>query len=78
MKVTLSAAMRARDVSRPRPEDEEAARRADGQAVAGNARGRAGRTENRPEDRTENRTENADRAGRTENYTESSGRRKRR
>jgi hypothetical protein len=28
MKVTLSAAMRARDVSRPRPEDEEAARQA--------------------------------------------------
>jgi hypothetical protein len=28
MKVTLSAAMRARDVSRPRPEDEEAAEQA--------------------------------------------------
>jgi hypothetical protein len=28
MKVTLSAAMRARDVSRPAPEDEEAAERA--------------------------------------------------
>jgi hypothetical protein len=28
MKVTLSAAMRARDVSRPRPEDEEAAAQA--------------------------------------------------
>ncbi len=35
MKVTLSAAMRARDVSRPRPEDEEAAERADPPRPAG-------------------------------------------
>jgi hypothetical protein len=61
MKVTLSAAMRARDVSRPRPEDEEAARLADGAPPAGNARGRAGHTDSA--DRT-------DRAGRTENRTE--------
>jgi hypothetical protein len=35
MKVTLSAAMRARDVSRPRPEDEQAAERADPPRPAG-------------------------------------------
>jgi hypothetical protein len=38
MKVTLSAAMRARDVSRPRPEDEEAARESATQPPAGRAR----------------------------------------
>ena len=49
MKVTLSAAMRARDVSRPRPEDEEAvreaAKRAANQPPAGNPRPRPDRTE---------------------------------
>jgi hypothetical protein len=48
MKVTLSAAMRARDVSRPRPEDEEAAREtakeAASQPPAGNTRPRPDRT----------------------------------
>ena len=48
MKVTLSAAMRARDVSRPRPEDEEAAREAAKEAAsqpaAGNTRPRPDRT----------------------------------
>jgi hypothetical protein len=45
MKVTLSAAMRARDVSRPRPEDEEAAKEAASQPPAGNTRPRPDRTE---------------------------------
>ncbi|HEY2278932.1 MAG TPA: hypothetical protein VGI00_11295 [Streptosporangiaceae bacterium] len=44
MKVTLSAAMRARDVSRPRPEDEEAAKEAASQPPAGNTRPRPDRT----------------------------------
>jgi hypothetical protein len=43
--VTLSAAMRARDVSRPRPEDEEAARKAVSQPPAGNGRARPERAE---------------------------------
>lgn len=47
MKVTLSAAMRARDVSRPRPDDEEAAREADGPRPAGSTRARPGRTDSR-------------------------------
>jgi hypothetical protein len=64
MKVTLSAAMRARDVSRPRDEDEEAARRGDGPAAAGNTRSRAGRPDGG--ERT-GRTENGERPGRTEN-----------
>ena len=45
MKVTLSAAMRARDVSRPRPEDEEAAKEAASQPPPGNTRPRPDRTE---------------------------------
>ena len=51
MKVTLSAAMRARDVSRPRPEDEEAAKEAANQPPAGNTRARPERAERaeRPE-----------------------------
>jgi hypothetical protein len=76
MKVTLSAAMRARDVSRPRADDEEAARKADGAGSSGpgasgpgatgnataNARGRAGRTDSAdPSGRPESRGE-----GRTE------------
>jgi hypothetical protein len=60
MKVTLSAAMRARDVSRPRPEDEEAARLADGALAAGNARGQAARTDGAG--RAENRTGSSDRS----------------
>ena len=48
MKVTLSAAMRARDVSRPRPEDEEAAREA-AQAPAGKARPERPERAERPE-----------------------------
>jgi hypothetical protein len=50
MKVTLSAAMRARDVSRPRPEDEEAAREAAAAPPPGNARARVDRADSR--DRT--------------------------
>jgi hypothetical protein len=42
MKVTLSAAMRARDVSRPRPEDEEAAREAGSPRKAGSTGARPG------------------------------------
>lgn len=42
MKVTLSAAMRARDVSRPHDEHEEAAGEADAQAAALGAPGPAG------------------------------------
>ena len=44
MKVTLSAAMRARDVSRPHAEHEEAAERGGGQqpAPGANGNGRAG------------------------------------
>jgi hypothetical protein len=72
MKVTLSAAMRARDVSRPRDEDEEAARRGDEPAAAGNTRGRAGRTEGA--ERT-GRAESGDRAGAAKN---SGGRRRKR
>jgi hypothetical protein len=94
MKVTLSAAMRARDVSRPRADDEEAARRADGAGAsgpgasgpgatgnaAGNARGRAGRTDSadrpgRPESRGEGRTESSDRSATPKN---SAGRRRKR
>ena len=45
MKVTLSAAMRARDVSRPRPEDEEAAKEAANQPPAGNTRARPERAD---------------------------------
>jgi hypothetical protein len=63
MKVTLSAAMRARDVSRPRDEDEEAARRGDRPAAAGNTRGRAGRPDGG--ERT-GRTDGGDRTGRTD------------
>jgi hypothetical protein len=37
MKVTLSAAMRARDVSRPGPDDEAAAERAEARRAAGGA-----------------------------------------
>jgi hypothetical protein len=99
MKVTLSAAMRARDVSRPRADDEEAARGADGAGAsgpgasgpgangpgavgnaAGNARGRAGRTDSadrpgRPESRGEGRTESSDRSATPKN---SAGRRRKR
>jgi hypothetical protein len=46
MKVTLSAAMRARDVSRPRPEDEEAAREGGAPRKAGNSAARPGPAEN--------------------------------
>jgi hypothetical protein len=45
MKVTLSAAMRARDVSRPRPEDEEAAREGASPRKAGNSGARPGPAE---------------------------------
>jgi hypothetical protein len=84
MKVTLSAAMRARDVSRPTADDEEAARRADAAGssgnAAGNARARAGRTDSpdragRPEGRSEGRTENSDRSATPRN---SAGRRRKR
>ena len=68
MKVTLSAAMRARDVSQPRPEDEEAARKADAQPPA--AKGRPERAE-RPE-----RTEGSGRP--TASRNNRGGRRKRR
>ena len=67
MKVSLSAAMRARDVSQPRPEDEEAARKADGQPPA--AKARPERAE-RPE-----RTESGGRSGGRNNR---GGRRRRR
>ena len=66
MKVTLSAAMRARDVSRPRPEDEEAAREADAAPPAGNARDRA--------DRPDSGAESHNRAG----TGKAAGRRRRR
>ena len=65
MKVTLSAAMRARDVSRPRPEDEEAARQ------AGQQRPAAGSTRARPE-----RTDSGERSGGAKNA--SAGRRRKR
>jgi hypothetical protein len=49
MKVTLSAAMRARDVSRPRSEDEEAAERAEVlRAAGGNAPRRGNGTDSAP------------------------------
>jgi hypothetical protein len=67
MKVTLSAAMRARDVSRPRPEDEEAAQRTDQAAAAGPSRDRGGRGE-----RSE-RSERSDRADRGERSGASGG-----
>src|ERR1700744_5336827 len=64
MKVTLSAAMRARDVSRPRPEDAEAAAAPPAAPAAsppaGNARDRGDRTD-RAESR--DRTDSRDRAG---------------
>jgi hypothetical protein len=88
MKVTLSAAMRARDVSRPTADDEEAARKADGAGPSGNSAGngqagagrtdstdRPGRPEGRSEGRTENRTENSDRSATPRN---SAGRRRKR
>jgi hypothetical protein len=37
MKVTLSAAMRARDVSRPRPDDEAAAEQAEARRASGDS-----------------------------------------
>ena len=43
MKVTLSAAMRARDVSRPRPEHEEAAERAEARRDSGGSAPRPSR-----------------------------------
>jgi hypothetical protein len=69
MKVTLSAAMRARDVSQPRPEDEDAARQADGAPPTGNGRARTGSG-----DRTE-RTDRGDRGGTAKS---TAGRRRRR
>jgi hypothetical protein len=91
MKVTLSAAMRARDVSRPTADDEEAARKADGAGSsgpgasgpgsAGSARGRnAGRAgdadrSGRPESPASGRTESSDRSGTARN---SPGRRRKR
>ncbi len=78
MKVTLSAAMRARDVSRPTADDEEAARKADGAGssgpgATGSARGRnAGRAEpadrsGRPESPAGGRTESSGRSGAAKN-----------
>ena len=91
MKVTLSAAMRARDVSRPTAEDEEAARKADGAGASGpgpsgpgptgSARGRnASRADGadrpaRPESPAGGRTESSDRSGTARN---SPGRRRKR
>ncbi|HEY2518788.1 MAG TPA: hypothetical protein VGJ19_01660 [Streptosporangiaceae bacterium] len=72
MKVTLSAAMRARDVSRPRPEDEEAARAA-AQTPAGKARPDRAERPDRPE-----RAERAEPGGRPAAGRNTRGRRKRR
>jgi hypothetical protein len=71
MKVTLSAAMRARDVSRPTAEDEEAARKADGNAGRADGADRSGR----PESPAGGRTESSDRSGTARN---SPGRRRKR
>jgi hypothetical protein len=70
MKVTLSAAMRARDVSQPRPEDEEAARKADSQPPAAKGRPERAERSERPE-----RTESSGRPTASRNNR---GRRKRR
>ena len=91
MKVTLSAAMRARDVSRPTADDEEAARKADGAGIkrarasgpgaTGSARSRnACRADGadrsgRPESPAGGRTESSDRSGTARN---SAGRRRKR
>jgi hypothetical protein len=66
MKVTLSAAMRARDVSRPRPEDEAAAREGGSPRKAGNTGARPGPAES------------GDRAGSAKNAAGGGRRRKRR
>jgi hypothetical protein len=82
MKVTLSAAMRARDVSRPTADDEEAARKADGAGsggprTAGPGTGGPGATGS-VRGRNADRADGADRSGRPESpaggRTENSGR----
>ena len=49
MKITLSAAMRARDVSRPGPEDEEAAERAGARRNSGGSAPRPSRGTGSPD-----------------------------
>jgi hypothetical protein len=82
MKVTLSAAMRARDVSRPTADDEEAARKADRAGSSGPGPSGPGASEpgatGSARSRNAGRADGADRSGRPESpaggRTESSDR----